>query len=162
MHVVLFFLTAIFSVMTFAHKAHVHGVGTLGIAFDGSKGKLLLEAPGEALMGFEYKPAKQKDIQKKDQVLLDLENKISEMVSFSKDLKCIFKKEKIDIHYLEGHAEVRAEFGIECLSSPKGSVIEFAFAKFFKGLQKVSADILLGDLQKHVQITGAGVKLELK
>lgn len=153
-------LTSVSSV--WAHKAHVHGEGTLGLAFDGSKGKLIFDIPGEAIMGFEHRPKKGKDIKARDEAFAKFESSLEKMVIFPEELKCQFKKNKLSLQYHDGHAEVVADFAVNCEKTPEGHSIEFHFAKVFPQIKKVRADILIGELQKSIEILEAGAKVELR
>lgn len=156
------FLILFLSTSAWAHKAHVHGEGTLGLAFDGAKGKLLLEIPGESVVGFEYRPQKPADMNKQKKTLSLFESMISEMVIFPVDLKCHFKKNKLEMSYHEGHGEMVGEFNVQCAQSLRGQTLEFKFSDKWPRIKKIKADILVDDLQKSIEITGSGAKLELK
>ena len=69
------------------HSAHKHGAGTLAIAFDGAKGQLQLQVPGESIFGFEYEAASEKDKKIQKDMIEKLQSKISEMVVF--DASCL-------------------------------------------------------------------------
>lgn len=144
------------------HGAHVHGVGQLSLAFDGMKGKIQLEAPAEALFGFEHDAKSKKDLQRKDAALKKLEEKISEMIVFEESLKCLIKKDIFEVNQTKSHADVEAEFSITCEKSVQGSSIEFHFQKVFPNLKNVKVDVLVNDLQKSIEVKKNGESIGLK
>lgn len=144
------------------HGAHVHGVGHLSLAFDGNKGKIQFEAPSEALFGFEHVAKSKKEIQKKEEGLKKLEEKISDMIIFEDSLKCLIKKDIFEVNQVNNHADVVAEFSVSCEKSIQGSSIEFNFQKVFSSLKKVKVDVLVNELQKSMEVKMNGESLGLK
>lgn len=143
-------------------KAHVHGEGTASLAFDGKKGKLEMNLPAETVMGFENRPHNAKERKIKEDALLKLEEKISEMVVLDPALKCEIKKEIFEVIESKDHGDVDAEFNITCEQSALGSTVKFNFAKVFPRMKKIKVDVIAGEVQKSVDVKKGGTSLELK
>jgi hypothetical protein len=143
-------------------KAHVHGEGTASLAFDGKKGKLDMSLPAETVMGFEYRPKNAKDRKAKEDSLLKLEEKISDMVVLDPALKCEIKKEIFEVIESKDHGDVDAEFNITCEQPVLGSTIKLNFAKTFPRMKKIKVDVIAGEIQKSVDVKKGGESLELK
>lgn len=142
--------------------AHVHGQGSMDIAFDGNIGKLHLEVPGESLFDFEHQAKSKKDIQKKDAALRKLEEKISEMVVFDPALNCKIAKDIFEVNQETQHSDVDAEFSVNCDKSVLGSSVSFNFQKTFSKFKKIKVNILVDSVQKTTQVTKNGERVELK
>lgn len=143
-------------------KAHVHGEGTASLAFDGKKGRLEMNLPAESVMGFEHQARSAKDRKAKEEGLLKLEEKISEMVVLDPSLKCEIKKEIFEVIESKNHSDVEAEFNITCEQPVLGSAIKFNFAKTFPRMKKIKVDVIAGEVQKSVVVKKGGESLELK
>ncbi len=159
------FKVLLLSTMVFAareHGAHLHGAGKISMAFDGKRGKIELHVPAESLYGFEHEAKSKKDRQKKEQALLKLEEKISEMIVLDPSLKCEIKKEIFEVNQQKNHAEVEAEFGVSCEAPVAGSEISFHMQKVFPRLRKVQVDVVADGVQKSLQVTNNGDSLGLK
>lgn len=158
------FEVLLFSAMVFAgnQAAHVHGAGHVRLAFDGAKGKIQLETPGQALFGFEHEAKSKKDKSKKEAALQKLESKISEMIVFDSALNCEIKKEIFEVNQKNGHADVSAEFSVQCQQPVVGSSISFHFPKVFTSLKSVQVDALADDVQKSLVVKKNGDSIGLK
>lgn len=143
-------------------KAHVHGEGTASLAFDGKKGKLDMSLPAESIMGFEHQAKSAKDRKAKEEALLKLEEKISDMVVLDPSLKCEIKKEIFEVIESKNHSDVDAEFNITCEQPALGSTVKFNFAKVFPRMKKIKVDVIAGEVQKSVEVKKGGESLELK
>lgn len=161
------------------HGAHVHGAGTLGIAFDEAKGTLEFKIPSESIFGFEYTPTKEKDKKAMKDGLEKLETKISEMVVFDSSLNCLITKEKLEVvkekhdgedadhdkkqdEHHGGHSETVAIFLVKCDKSPVGTRIVFNFQKFFPRIKDLDIQVLAGAVQKSVEAKKNGASVEVK
>lgn len=154
----------LFSMMALAHTehgAHVHGSAKMSIAFDGKKGKIELHSPSQEIYGFEYEAKSKADKFKKEQGLKKLEDHIAEMVVLPAAAKCTIKKDIFEVNQDAKHADVEAEFSVECETPVAGS-ITFNIQKTFPKLKKVQVDLLIGEIQKSVEVTKNGDSLELK
>lgn len=147
-----------------SEKAHVHGSGEVSLVFEGTKGKLQFESPGDSTLGFEHKP--KTDVQKKhlEETLALIKTKISEMIIFQADLKCNFVPLIVQFKQERGshHGETHGEFDIFCAKSPRGTTLKFDFIKFFPKLEKLNFEVIVDDLQKSALISAESSKLELK
>lgn len=143
-------------------KAHVHGAGSASLAFDGKKGKLDMSLPSETVMGFEHRPKNAKERKAKEDALLKLEEKISEMVILEPELKCEIKKEIFEVIESKDHGDVDAEFNITCEQPVLGTTVKFNFAKIFPRMKKIKVDVIAGEVQKSIEVKKGGESLELK
>lgn len=153
------------SALVFAAReqgAHVHGVGQVQMGFDGSKGKIHLEVPAEVIFGFEHEAKSKKDKQKKESALKVLDEKISEMIVFDPTLSCEIKKEIFEVNQKNGHADISAEYSVSCAKSVAGSSLVFNFQKVFSRFKKAQVEVLADGVQKSLQVTKNGERLELK
>ncbi|KYG64552.1 hypothetical protein AZI85_03845 [Bdellovibrio bacteriovorus] len=153
------------SAMVFAareHGSHVYGAGKVSLAFDGKSGKIQMEVPAEAILGFEHQAKSKQDKQKKDKALTKLEEKISEMIVLDPSLKCEIKKDIFEVNQEDSHADIEAEFNVTCAAPVAGSTISFNFTKHFSRLKKVQVDVLADGVQKSTQVLKNGDSVELK
>ena len=158
------------------HEAHVHGAAKLNIAFDGLSGKVIFEAAAQGVIGFEYKA--KTDIQKKqaEERLKELSNDLPSMIVFDSNLGCQFTKEKVeqifekhndsekmnkkDSHHGE-HSEINATFLVNCQKTILGSKLGLDFTKM-KNLNDIDVTVLVGDIQKSVELKKSAVSIDLK
>lgn len=148
---------------TRAHGAHAHGAGTLGIAFEGSKGKIDFKIPGESILGFEHKAKSDKDKIRQQEALAKLESKISDMIAFDSALNCVMSKDKIEVVSESArHSEVVAGFSIVCARSPVGSEVTFNFQKQFPKIKELDVAVIADNVQKSIEVKTDNTKLSLK
>lgn len=179
----LIILTALLSFNAFAgekhshreHGAHEHGAGTLGIAFDGLKGKIDFKIPSESIFGFEHEAKTEKDKKVMNDGLAKLESKISEMLVFDASLKCVISKDKIEVlaeknddkkakhkHSHSNHSDTVASYNVVCEKSPLGTELTFNFQQQFPKIKDLDVQVVVGDLQKSVEAKKNNTKLLLK
>ena len=145
------------------HGAHAHGTGSLGIAFEGSNGRIDFKIPSESIIGFEYTAKSEKDKSKRDAALLLLEKSISEMIVFDASLNCKFDKEKIEIiSESEKHSNLVAGFKVACLKSPVGTEIVFYFQKQFPKIKDLVVEAIVDNVQKSAKAKKNNTRLVLK
>lgn len=152
------------------HGAHLHGAGSLGIAFDENKGRLEFKIPSDSIIGFEYTPKTEKDKKIRLAQLEKLEKNISEMVVFNSALKCQITKDKIEVVKDEKeskemhaeHSDTFATFDVKCSRSPMESTITFNFQKFFSRIQDLDVEIIADSFQKSIEVKKDGTTVELK
>lgn len=151
------------------HKAHVHGAATLNLAFDGVSGRIEFKAAADGVVGFEHEANSEKDKVKLAEVISKFESRLSQMVIFDQLLECVISIDKTSL-VLESKAEKKAHAqhadfvshaNVVCKKSPLGTKITFDFTAF-KALKDIDATILIGDLQKSVEIKNKPLMLELK
>lgn len=155
----------LFSTMVFAAReqgTHVHGLGKVSLAFDGKVGKIEMEIPADSLFGFEHEAKTKKDIQAKEESLKKLEEKISDMIVFSSELKCQITKDNFKVNQEKNHSDVDAEFSVACQKPIVGSIISFNFQKLFPRFKKIHVDVIADAVQKSIEVTKNGESLELK
>lgn len=144
------------------HGGHVHGQGSISIAFDGIQGTIELDTPGDAVLGFEHEAKSKKDKQKQADALKKLETEISRMVVFDEALGCVITPKKMEVKHDGAHADLEAEFQVSCKTSPLGSKILFQVQKVFPGFHQVAVQVLVGNVQKKVVVKKNGVSVDLK
>ena len=150
--------------------AHLHGAGSLGIAFEETKGRLEFKIPSDSIIGFEYTPKSDKDKKIKQTQLEKLEKNISEMVAFAPDLKCRISKDKIEVVKDEQeskethseHSDTFATFDVKCEKSPADSKIVFNFQRFFPHIQSLDVQIIVGNVQKSIEVKKNNTAVELR
>ncbi len=157
------------------HGAHVHGTATLNIAFDQLKGRVEFKSASEAVIGFEHAAKSEKDKKKINDTIAKFATGIGSMIQFEEALGCIFSKGKIEVVTEEdhddsskGHVERQGEhsdfvanFTIECKKEVKGTKVVFDFSQF-KDLKDLDITLLVGDLQKSIEVKRKPVSVELK
>lgn len=145
------------------HGAHSHGAGTLGIAFDGLKGKIDFKIPSDSIFGFEYVAKSDKDKKKRDEGLSKLETKISEMIVFESALNCRITKDKIEVvAESPKHSDTVASYNVNCDKSPIGTELNFNFQKQFPKIKDLDVQVIADNVQKSVEANKNNTKLLLK
>lgn len=158
------------------HEAHVHGGATLNIAFDQLNGKVEFKAASEGVLGFEHEAKSENEKKKLSETLAKFENSIGSMIKFEESLGCTFAKDKIgmvseeegqkatekghDKHKGE-HSDFAANYTVVCKTEIKGSKLTIDFSQF-KGVNDLDVTLLVGDLQKSVEVKRKPVTVELK
>ncbi|MBL7670269.1 MAG: DUF2796 domain-containing protein [Bdellovibrionaceae bacterium] len=158
------------------HEAHVHGGATLNIAFDQLKGQVEFKAASEGVLGFEHEARTEKDKIKLNETIAKFETAIGSMIKFDDSLRCTFTKEKIEMiaekedhnkkekdhdEHKGEHSDFIATFAVNCKKELKGTKVTFDFSQF-KDLKDLDVTLLVGDLQKSVEIERKPVIVELK
>lgn len=147
--------------------AHVHGQGSLAMAFDDKLGKIEFKAAAESILGFEYKAKNSRDQKVVDQAIKRFENEISKMIQFESSLNCQFRKELIGQIPEKGHegsgehSDWAANFSVTCTKSPLGTKITIDFSSF-KLLHDLDITVLAGEIQKSAEFKGKPIAIELK
>lgn len=143
------------------HDAHVHGSGSLSIAFDGPQGKIEFNTPSETLFGFEHEAKTAADKKTVNDALKKFENSLAEMISFKKELNCQFTKDKLEVVFeSKKHSNTQAAFTVKCEKSPVGSRVLFNFQKFFPRLKDVDTQIIADQVQKSLKIKSTGDSID--
>lgn len=145
------------------HKAHDHGAGQIGVAFDGTDGKIDFDIPAESIVGFEYEPTKLADKKKLADSLQLLRSKINDLIVFDRNSKCEITAQSVELERSEAkHSDVEAQYSVKCLQSPLGSTITFKLHSQFKRIKKLQVQVVVDTLQKSASISKDGEKIELK
>lgn len=141
---------------------HIHGAAQLSLGFDGSKGKIEFRVPGETLFGFEHQAKTKKDRDAKDAALKALNEGISKMIEFNKDLGCEIKMEASQVNQEKDHSDIEVEYSVNCQKPVAGSSITFNFKKGLSRIKKVKVDVIADEVQKSLEVTKNGESLDLK
>ena len=145
------------------HKAHDHGAGQIGIAFDGTDGKIDFDIPAESIIGFEYEPKKLADKKKLSDSLQTLRSKINDMIVFDSKSKCEITAQSVEVERSEEkHSEIEAQYSVKCLQSPVGGTLTFKLHSQFKRIKKLQVQVAIDTLQKSAEVSKDGQKIELK
>jgi len=145
------------------HGAHVHGKGTISVAFDDKKGEIDFHTAAMGIVGFEHDAKSKKDIKTKDDAFAKFENEIMNMIHFDANLNCKYAKKSMEMKKDEDgdHSDFNASFDVLCDKSPLGSTVTFNFS-MWPAMHEVDATVLVGTLQKSVNIKNKIVSLDLK
>lgn len=144
------------------HKAHDHGAGQIGIAFDGTDGKIDFDIPAESIVGFEYEPTKLADKKKLSDGLQMLRSKINDLIVFESKSKCEITVQSVEIERSEAkHSDIEAQYSVKCLQSPMGTTIRFKLHSQFKRIKNLQIQMVVDTLQKSASIN-RDEKIELK
>jgi hypothetical protein len=155
-------LISVFALAAREQGAHVHGTAKVDMAFDGKKGKIVMEMPGDTLFGFEHEARSAKDKATKAAALKKLDESIAKMVVLDPDLQCEIKKEFDEVNQEKDHSDIAIEFSVSCQKPVAGTSITFNFKKEFSRLKKVKVDVIVDTVQKSAEVTKNGESLELK
>lgn len=141
--------------------AHVHGHGTLGIAIDGKKVEMVLEAPGADIVGFEHEASTPEQKGAVEAARAKLVS-ISTIVKLPEAAGCRQvggevdmagdrdhdgkahgegggKQDSDDEH---GHSEIRAEYWFECAMPSALAKLSFEYFKSFTGARELQVEIV--------------------
>ncbi len=158
------------------HEAHVHGGATLSVAFEQLKGKIEFKAASEGVLGFEHEAKSEKDKKKLNETIQKFETSMASMIKFDESLGCVFTKDKVEMvpekedhegkdkdhdKHKGEHSDFIANFSVECKKEIKGTSVTFDFTAI-KGIKDLDVTLLIGDLQKSVEIKKKPVTVELK
>ncbi|WP_413558051.1 ZrgA family zinc uptake protein [Bdellovibrio sp. HCB209] len=154
-------LFSVLSSVASAHSAHVHGVATIDIAFDGKNGKIEFHAPASSIYGFEYEAKSVKDKANKEAGLKKFNDKVNDLFLFAADNKCEVKMDYNEVVQKENHADVNAVFNVVCEKTPTGTAVSFGVQKVFSRVKSVKVNVLTGDTQKSQEIKKDGEQVEL-
>jgi hypothetical protein len=151
--------------------AHEHGSIKLSIVLEKNVVEMELEGPSESFLGFEHAPKSKKEIQKFNDVKQRWTNDFMSLFIFDIKLNCklatakleqIIEEEHKDEHKEEHkdnhkkdsgvHSEISAQAKLNCDQNPASSVAVVNFKKYFKGIKKLTVEII-GKDSKSVSIT---------
>jgi hypothetical protein len=150
------------------HGAHIHGGGTLAIAFDDMKGKIEFKGAAEGILGFEHQPRSDQDKKTVADAIAHFEKDISKMIQFDPSLNCQLTKDMIGQVPEEGeegsgeHSDWAANFSVACGKSPVGTKLTVDFTSF-KRIKDLDITVLAASVQKSAEYKGKKpVVIELK
>jgi hypothetical protein len=133
------------------HKAHHHGHGQLAIAIDGLKVQFLLEAPTEAIWGFEHQAKTDKEKAK----IKEIEDKVTKSPEtlVSAPVGCTKETSKLEQHQSGSHNDVEITMTFQCQAPLTGATAEVRFIKEFPGLKSLKTQVISESGQKGLTIT---------
>jgi len=158
---------AVLPAQTRSRKAHEHGSAKLNIAFESAKGSpkgvMEFEAPADSVVGFEYEAKTPADKAKQAAALNTLKTRFAEMVIFPAAAGCKVtnKSAKVEAEHhaskqkgakQEQHAEVHAEFDVQCARALSGTELRFGFTKVFPKIHDVDVALLAGEQQLSLEV----------
>jgi hypothetical protein len=117
--------------------AHAHGAAKINIGIEGNSGTVEFEAAADPIIGFEHKPKTAADQKKVDAALASLKARFGEMVVFPASLGCKFTAVKAAYEVDGQHAEVHAEFKLQCAQPLKGAAVMFGVSKLYPEIENV-------------------------
>lgn len=153
---------------------HVHGHGTLAIAFQGDKVQMEFTAPGMDIVGFEHSAETDDQIKAVDQALADFNDPLRYFVFpaaagcsvSASDVKIVAEdhdehaegkeeaKDHDDHEDHEGHHnEFRAIYSLTCTDPAEISRIDFPFFDRFPGSQELDVTLIDDSGQKVVEVS---------
>lgn len=118
--------------------AHSHGAAKVNIGIEGNGGTVEFEAAADPVIGFEHAPKNAGEQKKVDAALANLKARIGELVIFPAGLGCKFQNTKALFETEGQHAEVHAEFKLQCAKPAKGAVIKFGISKLYPEIEEVN------------------------
>ena len=150
------------------HKAHVHGAAQLSFAVEDKSMTVLLESPGDSILGFEHKAESEADKAKVTEAVTTIETGFSSWIVLDAALGCTWTKTKIDAQVMEDashadaghkkgkhkhadHSEVHVEYAVSCQSSLKGADVKIDFGTPFPRISKLNVQVL-GDKSTSVTL----------
>lgn len=117
--------------------AHAHGAAKINIGIEGNGGTVEFEAAADPIIGFEHKPKTAADQKKVDAALASMKARFGEMVVFPAALGCKFTAVKAAYEVDGQHAEVHAEFNLQCAKPLKGATVTFGVSKLYPEIESV-------------------------
>ena len=134
--------------------AHEHGKAKIGIAVEGNRAMIDFEAPAEGVIGFEREPRTPAQKAQQQAGLQAMRNRIGEIVRFDPSLQCRYQPQSVEAKREPGedHAEVRAEFTVECARDLRGTRVQFGVSRVFPRIRTVFAQVLSGTQQSAAEI----------
>lgn len=143
-----------------AHEAHVHGVGKLDVAIDGSQVNLHLDTPLANLLGFEHAAKSVKDRQATQQMARQLRDAGKVFVT-TPAAECRPASVKLVSAALDpallgepiasavtdkpaepGHADLDADFVFQCAHPERLQSIDVTLFSQFKGFQQIDVQMV--------------------
>lgn len=130
------------SLLTFAEMKHEHGVGELYIGISGNKMAAIMSVPAETIVGFEYEPKKEKDIQEQQKKIADLEKNFFAMVNLDADYKCEKEKASTEVKREGNHGELTLNASATCVRPITTGKLSLKFKDFYPKLKKLNINLV--------------------
>jgi hypothetical protein len=141
--------------------AHEHGKAKLGIAFEGSNGKVEWEAPLESITGFEHEAKTPADKKRLEEAKAVVRARFGEMVRMPATAGCKVTVDDTHVDQEGSHRDLHTKATIACLRAPAGE-IRFDFARFFPRIEKTEVQFLSGEKQLGGEVTAARPVLRIE
>lgn len=163
------------------HGTHVHGIGTLNVAFDGKDLIIELESPAANVFGFEHAPENEQQNHKVE-AAFELLLAGEEMFNITPKAKCRLHGADIDSdmakghspeHHHEhdrlvtghtdnaGHSDLRVTYHFECESPRQLKAIDVMLFSYFPGFEEIEVQLLTPKKQTAVELTPQKFKISL-
>lgn len=166
-------------------EAHVHGIGTLNIALENQLLELQLESPAMNIIGFEYQPTTEADIQSVKAAQNTLSN-AAELLAFSPAAQCRLTSVSIENALLKGsgahahdhdhdhdhesqpaaeiaehqHNDISAHYQYHCATPAQLNSIDLAgLFKLFTQTEKIQVQLIVGDHQQGAELSAKNTSL---
>ena len=164
-------------------EAHVHGLGTLNIALENQLLELQLESPAMNIIGFEYQPTTEADIQSVKAAQNTLSN-AAELFAFSPAAQCRLTSVSIENALLKGsgahdhdhdhdhesqpaaeiaehqHNDISAHYQYHCATPAQLNSIDLAgLFKLFTQTEKIQVQLIVGDHQQGAELSAKNTSL---
>lgn len=133
--------------------AHDHGAAKINLGIEGNGGTVEFESAADPVIGFEHKPKNAAEQKKVDAALAALKSRFAEMVVLPAALGCKFTNTKAVFEVEGSHAEVHAEFKLQCAKPLKGAEVKFGVSKVYPEIEEVQVQAVSETGQ-----TGATIK----
>ncbi len=127
------------------HKAHVHGVAELSLAYEGNMLSVELVGPADGFLGFEHAPKTAEEKKKLEELKNNWSSKFQDVLSISGLDDCTVKDATLELELDGKHAEVRAIGTLACANPVKGRKVEVNLPGRFPHLEKVNFKLLRHD-----------------
>ena len=164
-------------------EAHVHGIGTLNIALENQLLELQFESPAMNIIGFEYQPTTEADIQSVKAAQNTLSN-AAELFAFSPAAQCRLTLVSIHNALLKGsgahehdhdhdhesqpaaeiaehqHNDISAHYQYHCATPAQLNSIDLAgLFKLFTQTEKIQVQLIVGDHQQGAELSAKNTSL---
>src|SRR5690554_1224031 len=160
-------------------EAHVHGIGTITIALENQLLELQLESPAMNIIGFEYQPTTEADIQSVKAAQNTLSN-AAELFAFSPAAQCRLTSVSIENALLKGsgahdhdhdsqpaaeiaehqHNDISAHYQYHCATPAQLNSIDLAgLFKLFTQTEKIQVQLIVGDHQQGAELSAKNTSL---
>jgi hypothetical protein len=154
---------------------HVHGHGTLAIAFEANNVQMELAAPGMDIVGFEHEAETAEQKSAVEAALVDLKEPLklfalpdsAGCTVTSADVKVVAEEEEHEDHHATAeaggaagseeheahHTEFRATYALACADTAQVSWLDFPFFDRFAGSGKLDVTVVDGNGQTAFEVS---------
>lgn len=162
------------------HGSHVHGLGQMNLAIDGTEVYIELENPSANIVGFEHMPSSAEDRHAVQEAVEKLEDGES-LFLFTSQADCSLTSAAVSSSLLlhdheddhrdgtqehadhgeEVHSEFTAEYRFSCTRPEKLKSVETTLFSVFPGIEKIGAQVLTSTRQTGAELTAKNYRIEL-